>query len=159
MLTAVVWAQSPVASKIEGAFGKKLGDLVDVGAERLVRGPEGLQYIVNFVPADGYPGLSTFAIGVTPYSHKTFKVEASGTLPTAAAVDNLRRTLELKYGRFVRIDGPAGIVRWKFSDGERSILLTDANHLVRLFYVDDSLAATARIESTTGAAAADGKSL
>jgi hypothetical protein len=160
VLTVVMtMAQAPLVSKIDGAFGKKLGDQVDVGAERLVRGPEGLQYVVTFVPAEGYPGLSTFAVGVTPYSHKIFKVEASGTFPTAAAVDNLRRTLELKYGPFIRIEDPTGIVRWKFSDGERSILLSDANLLVKLFYIDDSLAAAARIESTTGAAATDGKGL
>ncbi len=156
---AMTMAQTPLASKIDGAFGKKLGEPVEVGAERLVRGPEGLQYSVTFVPAEGYPGLSNFAVGVTPYSHKIFKVEASGTFPTPAAVDNLRRTLELKYGPFVRIEDPTGVVRWKFSDGERSILLANANGLVKLFYIDDSLAAAARIESTTGAAASEGKGL
>jgi hypothetical protein len=156
---ALTMAQTPLVSKIDGAFGKRLGDPVEVGAERLVRGPDGLQYAVTFVPAEGYPGLSTFAVGVTPYSHKIFKVEASGTFPTAAAVDNLRRTLELKYGPFLRMEDAAGVVRWKFSDGERSILLSDANLSVKLFYIDDSLAAAARIESTTGAAATDGKGL
>jgi hypothetical protein len=159
LVAASASAQAPVASRIDGAFGKKLGDLVDVGGEKLVRGPEGLQYAVVFVPTEGYPGLSTFAVSITPYSHKIFRVEASGTLPTAAAVENLRRTLELKYGPFVRFEDSATAARWKFADGERSIVLTVADRLVRLFYTDDSLAAAARIESTTGAAAAEGKSL
>ena len=152
-------AQVPADSKIEGAFGKKLGDAVVVGAERLVRGPEGLQYIVTFSPAEGYPGLDRFAISVTAYSHVVFKVEASGTLPTPAAVENLRRTLELKYGPFVRLSDDGATVRWKFTDGLRSIVMRVTDGQVSVIYIDDSLAATARIESTTGAPAADGKGL
>jgi hypothetical protein len=159
LAAAPAFAQTPAVSKIEGAFGKKLGDAVDVGAERLVRGVEGLQYIVTFTPAEGYPGLNRFAICVTPYSHVTFKVDVSGTLPTPAAVENLRRTLELKYGPFVRLSDNGDTVRWKFTDGERSIVLLVTDHAVTVYYIDDGLAATARIESTTGAAAIDGKGL
>lgn len=46
-------AQAPIDSKIEGAFGKKLGDTVLVGGETLAQGPEGLHYIVMFSPAEG----------------------------------------------------------------------------------------------------------
>ncbi len=152
-------AQAPAVSKIEGAFGKKLGDALQVEGETPVRGPEGLQYIVMFSPAEGYPGLTQFAVCVTPYSHVIFKVDASGTLATPAAVENLRRTLELKYGSFVRLSDDGATVRWKFTDGLRSIVMRATGVQVSVIYIDDSLAAAARIESTTGAPAADGKGL
>lgn len=88
-----------------------------------------------------------------------FKVEASGTLATPAAVENLRRTLALKYGPFVRLSDDGETVRWKFTDGLRSIVMRATGNVVSVIYIDDGLAATARIESTTGAPAVDGKSL
>jgi hypothetical protein len=152
-------AQVPTASKIDGAFGRKLGDSVEVTGQTMIRGLEGLQYVVRFVPAEGYPGLSNFAICVTPYSHVIFKVEASGTLATVGDVENLRRTLELKYGPFLRLENIGNTARWKFADGERSIWLRVTDRNVTVSYVDDSLAARARLESTTGTTAADGKTL
>ena len=159
LIAATASAQAPVASKIDGAFGRKLGDPVEVAGQTMIRGPEGLQFVVRFVPLEGYPGLSNFAVSVTPYSHLILKVEAGGTLPTVGDVENLRRTLELKYGPFLRLENIGDTARWKFADGERSIWLRVTDRNVTISYVDDSLAARARLESTTGTAAADGKTL
>jgi hypothetical protein len=76
----LAWGQG----KIEGAFGKKLGDAFEAGdardenAQDLQRNSNPVNPRYRFTPVAPFQGLTDYFIEVTPTTHRIFAITASG---------------------------------------------------------------------------------
>ena len=83
LIAAALTLSANAAEKIEGAFGFKLGDVLDFADARLVkedahrRGPDSYE----FKPTTSNPAFANYFVDVTPNSHRIYMITAWGSIP------------------------------------------------------------------------------
>lgn len=93
---------SVAAEKIEGAFGKKLGDAFDpaeaIGQSKLTDGTP----MYQFSPTNAFRSFSKYYVLVTPTSHRIFCIWASGSVESTEIAKKeqavIMELLQTKYG-------------------------------------------------------------
>lgn len=90
-------------AQIEGGFGLKLGDVLDVDSDELeaVKGSDNAVYRVK--PPKPLPGFDVYQVYVTPLTHKIYQIRAFRHFKIVHGAKNeytmLRKLLENKYGK------------------------------------------------------------
>ena len=81
LIAAALTLSANAAEKIEGAFGFKLGDVLDLADARLVKEdvPEPVPERFEFKPTNPNPAFASYYVWVTPNSHRIKEITAVGT--------------------------------------------------------------------------------
>ncbi|HHH36663.1 MAG TPA: hypothetical protein ENK48_07530 [Gammaproteobacteria bacterium] len=155
------------ADAIEGAFGIRLGEPLDVsGLKRIETAShdEGGE-VYAFTPEHPYPPLDEYTVVVGPVSHRVYSIRAVGTVKNRTVcreeLANLERVLSRKYGR--KNPDPAarmtGASRISFGRGARRITASCAglvlNYKLQLVYYDKAVAAEEKQARPAGKATRD----
>lgn len=156
LASIVMWlALAPVAraaDPIEGAFGMKFGQRVDTGLSEIQQGARSPYRSAPFKPDALYPGLDTYAVSVTPYSHRVFEIVASATLGSEEAVSTMLSGLDLKFGPFAP-DKRVGQKQPAYARRDNGRIVhfeIQPGHRVVLTFRDGALTGAARAEGAAG---------